>query len=88
MTRPELRGLQAIEFVRALEVDGFVWVRNRGSHRFYRHRDGRRVVVAYHRPGATFPSGTLGSMLAATQWGGEDLRRLGLLGGHSTDRAA
>lgn len=79
MTRPELRGLTARELIRALEADGFVWRGGRGSHRVYRSVDGRRVVVAFHRPSATFPSGTLGVMLKATGWGGDDLRRLGLL---------
>ena len=80
MTRPELRGLQARELVLALEQDGFAWTGGRGSHRVYRHPDGRRVVVAYHRPGSTFPQGTLSAMLAATGWAPDDLRRLGLLG--------
>lgn len=88
MTRPELRGLQAHVFVAALETDGFIWRGGKGSHRVYRHPDGRRVVVAFHRPGATFPAGTLGAMLAGTRWTGEDLRRLGLLGGESESRAA
>ena len=87
MTRPELRGLQARVFVVALEADGFSWTGGKGSHRVYRHPDGRRVVVAFHRPGATFPAGTLGAMLAGTGWTGDDLRRLGLLGG-SEERAA
>lgn len=81
MTRPELRGLTAREFIRALETDGFAWTGGKGSHRVYRHTDGRRVIVAYHRPGGTFPPGTLGTMFSATRWTGEDLRRLGLIGG-------
>lgn len=80
MTRPELRGLTTRELVAALEADGFVWTGGKGSHRVYRHANGRRVVVAYHRPGATFPPGALGAMIAATGWTGEDPRRLGLLG--------
>lgn len=88
MTRPELRGLQARVFVRALETDGFRWTGGKGSHRVYRHSDGRRIVVAFHRPGSTFPAGTLGEMLAGTRWTGDDLRRLGLLGGQSSSQAA
>lgn len=76
---PSLRTVTTREFVRALEADGFTWVRSRGSHRVYRHTDGRRVVVAYHRPGATFPPKTLGAMLSATQWIEEDLIRLHLI---------
>jgi predicted RNA binding protein YcfA (HicA-like mRNA interferase family) len=66
------------ELVAALEADGFAWVRSRGSHRVYRHADGRRVVVAFHRPGATFPAGTLAAMVRAARWTDEDLERLGL----------
>lgn len=76
---PELRTLTTIEPIRALEADGFRWTRSKGSHRVHCHSDGRRVVVAYHRPGATFPSKTLSAMLAGTRWSEADLRRLGLI---------
>lgn len=77
MTRTP-RGITARELVRALETDGFLLRRVRGSHRIYRHADGRRVVIAYHAPGETFPIGTLRAMIAAAGWADEDLRRLGL----------
>jgi predicted RNA binding protein YcfA (HicA-like mRNA interferase family) len=69
----------ARELVRALEADGFRWKGGKGSHRVYRHDDGRRVVVAFHRPGATFPLGTLNAMIHGAGWTEEDLHRLGLL---------
>jgi predicted RNA binding protein YcfA (HicA-like mRNA interferase family) len=78
MTRTP-RGITARRFIRALEVDGFVLQRIRGSHRIYRRPAGGRVVVAYHALSDTFPVGTLRSMLADAGWGDEDLRRLGLL---------
>ena len=78
MTRAP-RGLSARHFVRALEADGFALQRVRGSHRIYRHPDGRRVVVAYHALSDTFPVGTLRAMIADAGWQDEDLRRLGLL---------
>lgn len=65
--------------MRALEADGFALRRVRGSHRIYRHADGRRVVVAYHAPGETFPTGTLRAMIAAAGWNDEDLRKLRLM---------
>lgn len=73
------RGLTARQLVRALQQDGFHLARTRGSHRIYRHADGRRVVVAYHALADTFPIGTLKAMLADIGWTEEDLRRLGLL---------
>jgi len=73
------RGLSARRLLRALEADGFVLQRVRGSHRIYRHSDGRRVVVAFHALNDTFPVGTLHAMIADTGWQEDDLRRLGLL---------
>lgn len=74
-----LRSVTTREFIAALERDGFQWSRSKGSHRIYKHLDGRRVVVAFHRPSATFPRKTLASMIAGTRWTGYDLRRLGLI---------
>lgn len=78
MTRTP-RGLSARHFIRALEADGFALQRVSGSHRIYRHADGRRIVVAYHGLSDTFPIGTLRAMIADAGWQDEDLRRLGLL---------
>jgi predicted RNA binding protein YcfA (HicA-like mRNA interferase family) len=72
------RGLSARQFIRALEHDGFTLQRVRGSHRIFRHADGRRVVVAYHGLNDTFPIGTLRAMIADAGWQDEDLQRLGL----------
>ena len=40
--------LSGKEIVKALNKIGFVPVRQRGSHVFMRHRDGRRTVVPIH----------------------------------------
>ena len=76
---PELRNTTTRNLIRALEADGFAYVRSKGSHRVYRHPDGRRVVVTYHRPGATFPPKTLTAMIVGAGWEEDDLRRLGLI---------
>ena len=73
------RGITARQLVKALQADGFVLQRTRGSHRIYRHPDGRRVVVAYHALGDTFPVGTLQAMISDAGWQEDDLRRLELL---------
>jgi predicted RNA binding protein YcfA (HicA-like mRNA interferase family) len=77
MTGPP-RGINARGLVRALHKDGFELKRTRGSHRVYRHSDGRRVVVSYHSLGDTFPIGTLRAIIHDVGWDEEDLRRLGL----------
>ncbi|MBI2368952.1 MAG: type II toxin-antitoxin system HicA family toxin [Deltaproteobacteria bacterium] len=74
-----LRNVPVRRLVRALERDGFVYRRAKGSQRLYRHPDGRRVVVHYHHGGDTLPIGTLKQTIEATRWAEEDLRRLGLL---------
>ena len=73
------RGLTARRLISALHEDGFKIQRTRGSHHIYRHSDGRRVVVAYHRLSDTFPIGTLRAMLADAGWTEDDLRRLKLI---------
>ena len=72
------RGITARQLIKALHEDGFELKRTRGSHRIYRHPDGRRIVVAYHRLGDTFPIGTLKAMIRDAGWSDDDLRRLGL----------
>lgn len=73
------RSTTARQFIRALREDGFALGRTRGSHRIYRHSDGCRVVVAYHRLSDSFPIGTLRAMIADIGWDEADLKRLGLL---------
>jgi len=73
------RGTTARRFLKALHEDGFALKRTRGSHYIYRHPDGRRVVVAYHRLSDTFPIGTHKAMIADAGWNQDDLRRLDLL---------
>ena len=75
-----LRDLAARQLTRALLRDGFSLTRQVGSHQRYRHPDGRRVTVSFHRPSATFPPKTLKKMIEAqARWTEDDLKRLGLL---------
>ena len=76
-----LRQLTARELAAALLADGFALIRQRGSHRRYRHPDGRRVTLSFHHASATFPLPTLRSMIERQAcWTEDDLRRLGLIG--------
>ena len=75
-----LRSLTARELISALIRDEFLLRSQSGSHRQYRHSDGRRVTVSFHRPGDTFPPKTLRRMIEdQARWTGDDLRRLKLL---------
>ena len=74
-----LRNTPVRRLIRALEHDGFVYRRAKGSQLVYRHPDGRRIVIHYHHGGDTLPIGTLRQILEATRWAEDDLRRLGLL---------
>ena len=74
-----LHNVPVRRLIRALEQDGFVYRRTKGSQRVYRHPDGQRVVIHYHHGGDTLPVGTLRQILDATRWTEEDFRRLGLL---------
>ena len=40
--------VSAKELGKFLEKEGFVAIRQKGSHRFFRHTDGRTVVVPIH----------------------------------------
>lgn len=77
---PELRSITTRELCAAIESDGFVLDRQRGSHRvYYNPTDKRRVVIPWHGPGATLHYGTLKAILADLGWTREDLKRLKLL---------
>jgi predicted RNA binding protein YcfA (HicA-like mRNA interferase family) len=56
---PRLPRVSAPELVRALEKEGYVLSRSKGSHRIYHHPEtGKRVTVPYHA-GRTIPPGTV-----------------------------
>lgn len=75
-----LRSVTARQLAAALRADGFEFTRQKGSHRRYRHPDGRRVTLAFHHTSDTLPLPTL-RMLVERQarWSDDDLKRLGLL---------
>jgi predicted RNA binding protein YcfA (HicA-like mRNA interferase family) len=76
-----LRGLTARELAAGLISDGFSITRQRGSHRRYRHADGRCVTLSFHHASDTFPLPTLRSIIERqARWNEDDLHRLGLLG--------
>jgi predicted RNA binding protein YcfA (HicA-like mRNA interferase family) len=74
-----LRNVPTRRIVQALERDGFAFTERQGSQRIYRHPDGRRVVVHYHRGTDTLPPYVLRNLLIGTGWSEDDLRRLRLI---------
>jgi predicted RNA binding protein YcfA (HicA-like mRNA interferase family) len=75
-----LRSTPARRLASALHDDGFEFHRQKGSHRHYRHPDGRRVTLSFHHSSDTFPLGTLKSIIEVqARWTETDLRRLGLI---------
>jgi predicted RNA binding protein YcfA (HicA-like mRNA interferase family) len=75
-----LRNTPVRELVNALRRDGFVLEREtRTGGRIYSHPDGRLTVVHYHHGSDTLTRRTLRSVLEATRWTLEDIRRLRLV---------
>ena len=74
-----LRNVPVRRIVRALERDGFQFTEAQGSQRVYRHPDGRRVVIHYHRSNLTLPPYVIRNLLTGTRWAEADLRRLKLV---------
>ena len=76
-----LRNTPVRELVSALRRDGFVLEREtRTGGRIYSHADGRLTVIHYHHGSDTLTRRTLRSVLEATRWTVEDVRRLGVIG--------
>lgn len=44
----KLPRIKAKDIIKVLEKKGFVLVRQSGSHKIYRNREGKRVTVPYH----------------------------------------
>ena len=59
---PKLPVFQDKDIIHLLKRLGFNDVRQKGSHRIFKHPDGRRTIVPIH-PGHDIPSGTLKAML-------------------------
>lgn len=74
-----LRNVPVRRMVQALEHDGFQFTERQGSQRIYRHQDGRRVVIHYHKASNTLPPYVIRNLLVGTQWTEADLQRLKLI---------
>jgi predicted RNA binding protein YcfA (HicA-like mRNA interferase family) len=74
-----LRNVSVRRIVRALEHEGFQFTERQGSQRVYRHADGRRIIIHYHRPKDTLTPYVIRHLLVGTRWTEADLRRLELI---------
>jgi len=67
-----LHPVRAREVIRFLESLGFVQVSQKGSHKFFRHPDGRTATVPDHR-GEDLGRGILAKVLRDAECRAEDL---------------
>ena len=76
----KLRSLTVRELINALLKDGFYLHQQSGSHRHYKHQDGRRVTVSFHHSSDKFSIKILQIMIEdQAKWTEEDLIRLNIL---------
>ncbi len=74
-----LRNTSVRRIIRALQRDGFSLERKtQTGGRIYYHPDGRITVIHYHTVSDTLTRKTLQSVLEATRWTEDDLKRLKL----------
>ena len=66
-----LRPLKPAEVIRILNRHGFERIRQKGSHIYLRHPDGRSTVVPYHK-GEDIGRGLLNAILKDTELSWED----------------
>lgn len=74
-----LRNVPVRRLIRALEHEGFQFTERQGSQRIYRHLDGRRVVIHYHKANDTLPPYVIRNFLQGTRWTEDYLKRLKLI---------
>lgn len=67
--------LKAREFIKILKKLGFTKVRQKGSHAFFSHSDGRTTVVPIHQ-GKQIGKGLLRSILNDINISPEELKKL------------
>ena len=75
----QLKNKATNDLIRALLKDGFKLVDKIRTERIYRHPDGRKVVIHYHKGSETYGANLLKALLEDTEWSEEDMRRLKLI---------
>lgn len=75
----QLKNKTADDLITALLKDGFKLADIVRTERIYRHPDGRKVSIHYHKGSQTYGPSLLKALLEDTQWSETDMRRLGLV---------
>ena len=71
----KLPRIKAREIIKILEKKGFVLVRQSGSHKIYRNKEGKRVTVPYHSDKILHPK-LLKSIMRDAEITMEELKKL------------
>ncbi len=75
----QLKGITVRELISALQKDEFLPDVQLKTERIYRHPDGRRVSIHYHKGSDCYNKGLLKALLDDIGWSIDDLRRLKLI---------
>jgi predicted RNA binding protein YcfA (HicA-like mRNA interferase family) len=75
----QLKNKTTDELINALLKDGFRLVDKVRTERVYRHPDGRKVIVHYHKGSDTYGAKLLKGLIKAAGWSEQDMRRLKLI---------
>ena len=75
----QLKNKTADELISALLKDGFELDEVVRTERIYRHPNGRRVSIHYHKGSDTYRPGLLKSLLDGIGWSEADMRSLKLI---------
>ena len=75
----QLKGKTADDLISALLKDGFLLDEVIRIQRIYRHPDGRKMSIHYHKGSQTYGAGLLKALLEDTGWSEKDMHRLKLI---------
>lgn len=72
----QLKSKTANDLISALLKDGFVLDKVVRTERVYRHPDGRKVSIHYHKGNTSYRPGLLKALLEDIGWSEKDMYRL------------
>jgi len=75
----QLKNKTTDELIAALSKDGFILADKVRTERIYRHPDGRKVSIHYHKGSETYGAKLLKALIKAAGWSEGNMRRLKLI---------